>query len=314
MGGKGIQGCLSLIVIAATAALSPVSAQASITLGQTSAAGGDYTTATAYTELQASSVASAYTVPAGGGVITSWSHQGGASETGQLKLKMYRATVDPDQFMVVGSSLATLAANQLTVTSTRIPVQSGDMLGFTRLAGSTVKALFSTLDNSDVVRDSPGTDTADTGTTFFAAANTFPNNRLNIAAVLEADADSDGYVDETQDNCVGVSNPSQTETDGDGIGDACDNCPSNANADQADNDGDAIGDVCDPDDDNDGILDASDSCQFQAGVASNGGCPAPPAGTAPVISPLVPTPTTITKKCKKKSRSAVAAKKCKRRK
>ena len=55
-----------------------------------------------------------------------------------------------------------------------------------------------------------------------------------------------------QDNCQFVSNWDQTDSDGDGVGNACDNCPSKANADQLDSDGDGIGDVCDDDDDNDG--------------------------------------------------------------
>ncbi|GFD91574.1 hypothetical protein KUL154_03070 [Alteromonas sp. KUL154] len=43
------------------------------------------------------------------------------------------------------------------------------------------------------------------------------------------------------DNC---SNPSGSDTDNDGVDDACDNCPNTANANQIDTDGNGIGDVC----------------------------------------------------------------------
>lgn len=94
------------------------------------------------------------------------------------------------------------------------------------------------------------------------------------------DTDDDGIVD-SQDNCVDVPNPDQTDTDNDrrgdacdnnidgdpwpnrndncplvpnppqkdvdfdDVGDACDNCPRDANTDQADSDGDGTGDACD---------------------------------------------------------------------
>jgi hypothetical protein len=90
------------------------------------------------------------------------------------------------------------------------------------------------------------------------------------------DADSDG-VTNASDNCPFVANADQTDTDGDGLGNACDadddndgvldtgdNCPLVANSGQADNDHDGIGDACDSDDDNDGIADTSDNCPFTA--------------------------------------------------
>ncbi len=69
------------------------------------------------------------------------------------------------------------------------------------------------------------------------------------------DMDGDGV---PMDNCPGVDNPDQVDTDGDnygdecdsdddndGVGDAEDNCPLNANDGQENEDGDACGDACD---------------------------------------------------------------------
>lgn len=50
------------------------------------------------------------------------------------------------------------------------------------------------------------------------------------------------------------------DTDEDGIQDIYDNCSKVSNPDQTNTDGDLLGDVCDPDDDNDGVNDSADNC------------------------------------------------------
>ncbi len=70
------------------------------------------------------------------------------------------------------------------------------------------------------------------------------------------DTDGDGIPD-SQDNCPTVKNPDQTDTNGNGVGDACDTPP-------LDNDHDGIPDSTDSDDDNDGVPDARDNCPLVA--------------------------------------------------
>jgi hypothetical protein len=97
------------------------------------------------------------------------------------------------------------------------------------------------------------------------------------------DVDLDGVLN-SSDNCPTRYNPTQIDSDTDGVGDACsqlenpdldgvvtlrtqrnDNCPDVNNPQQTDSDGDGIGDACDSndaanDEDDDGVVNAQDNC------------------------------------------------------
>ena len=89
------------------------------------------------------------------------------------------------------------------------------------------------------------------------------------------DPDGNGPVRPGPDNCPSVRNGDQTDTDGDGQGDACDpdddgdgvadggdNCRTVPNPGQEDSNGDGRGDACPPTDaDGDGTFDDTDNCK-----------------------------------------------------
>jgi len=105
-----------------------------------------------------------------------------------------------------------------------------------------------------------------------ADIGTFTDGFVQITGLINEDIDDDGIPNEV-DNCPGISNPDQLDTDMDGIGDICDddwdndgvvnsvdNCLNTPNPDQNDFDFDGIGDLCDDDLDGDLIIDSEDNC------------------------------------------------------
>jgi hypothetical protein len=142
------------------------------------------------------------------GVITSWTFSLGLPiGTGGVQLneqlKVFAPTGVPDQFTVVGESARSPVGVGSTTSPTRIPVQSGDLLGSSLFAtegsASVLGALFCKTEN-------PGDEAA-----FFAgdpaigstvsALGDEPEVQNPVTVNVEPDADGDGYGDETQDQC-----------------------------------------------------------------------------------------------------------------
>lgn len=70
--------------------------------------------------------------------------------------------------------------------------------------------------------------------------------------------DPDHFVDTVVNATLVSSGGTCSDTDGDGVPDSSDNCPTVSNPTQTNSDGDSQGDACDIDDDNDGLVDTSE--------------------------------------------------------
>jgi hypothetical protein len=153
-----------------------------------------------------------------------------------------------DGFLVSGNGsiniLGGSIGGQLTLLDTGVIILVGS--GFTHPLGD-VTSLSGTVGG-----------TLSSGEPFLATFARASTTRLILSS--PNDSDLDGVLDEV-DNCPLIENPSQEDTDADGVGDACndgsdsdgdeyadsiDNCPDTANVDQLDSDADLLGDACDP--------------------------------------------------------------------
>ena len=192
---------LGLLILAALLiAASPSSALGSVTIGET---GNPPTTCGMGDNIVQTAVQGPpdYAVPAGYGVITSWSFQG----QGTGKLIVMRPVTVPDQFSFVGKSQAETLNNTMVVTySTRIPVQPGDVIGMRMdTLGSTCLVNGAV---GDVTRyDNTASDPLDGSPQTLGSSLT--GFRIAVAATVQADCDHDGLGDETQDPDVSSCTP-----------------------------------------------------------------------------------------------------------
>lgn len=195
--------CLAALLTSVTAlafCASASSAGAAVTVGST------FTPTDLFggpgTNIQSSSPGNSYTVPTNG-VITSWSFEAAADFFPPLKLKVVRPA-GGDDFNTVGDSRPEPpTGGTLNTFQTRISVRAGDLLGNSYSDTTTGLRLLVTGSGfnahqlcavcGDPVFDPPAGMTA-TYTPAFDA-------QIDVSAVLESDADQDGFGDETQDQC-----------------------------------------------------------------------------------------------------------------
>lgn len=147
-----------------------------------------------------------YAAP-GLGVITSWSMRGGATPS-QVKLKLLQPASPGDSAAFTAraeTEAEPIAAGSTDSFPARIPVNAGYILGLHVVSG-TAACRYAVGSNDDSTRRVVGD--VPVGSTATFDAPTY-QERLNLSAVLEDDADGDGFGDATQDGC-----PASAETQG----------------------------------------------------------------------------------------------------
>jgi hypothetical protein len=185
------------LIAASAALLGATPASAAVQIGQTFAPDPTVPCGADITVLQVGTTPSGqYTVPSPG-VITSWSFQAGASAPG-LKLKVGRPQ-GGDVFTIVGDTeLRSPATNTVNVFPARIAVTSGDVIGIYSPTGGPCGADVAGFNVRITNGDPPPGSTV---------PMSFTTGRLDLSAVVEADADGDAFGDETQDQCPGQAGP-----------------------------------------------------------------------------------------------------------
>jgi len=156
--------------------------------------------------LQADAATAPYEVPSPGGVITSWSHRGRSGSGGSGRLHIWREAPGVFSFTLVGASVVEdfNAAGLVDSFLTRLPVSTGDKLGLRAAEMGAVGCIYGGMSGDDVYANLGGEPSFGGETSFGIIAG---DNLVNVSAVLEPDADGDGFGDESQDGCPGQSGP-----------------------------------------------------------------------------------------------------------
>jgi hypothetical protein len=132
------------------------------------------------------------------GVVTAWKvnlTQEAAGFTIPSELRILRLDTGAKTALVVGQASGNVIAGQNTFSS-RLPIAAGDRVG---LFGpdETFGTLICITEGENRIAGFPGGSTS-SATPYFEASAPL---RIPVAAVVEPDADNDGYGDETQDQC-----------------------------------------------------------------------------------------------------------------
>jgi hypothetical protein len=134
------------------------------------------------------------------GIVTQWSVNNTAALPPGFpvseKLKVLRPTGAPNTFQTVGESAAGLLKAGPNTVLTRIPVQAGDSFGVAGTPGS-----FALMCQTPGAMGLTGIKEGDVAPGSSATYAPIDEYVVGVAATIEADADNDGFGDESQDFC-----------------------------------------------------------------------------------------------------------------
>jgi hypothetical protein len=204
--GVGKQGRvnaqIALIAAVVLVGLShPAAASAAQTIGQT-APGSSCTAGESYTAGVLTS-GNSYS-PTASGVITSWSSFAGSVANAEMKLLVLKPNPSaggPTHFIATQKDQVRVLtqANALnTFSGMHLPIDAGDQLGLFLQAPSGADCFFDVA-SADTGLFFTGGDPPLSQDSDFTGSNS--SRRLNASAIVEPDADRDGFGDETQDAC-----------------------------------------------------------------------------------------------------------------
>ena len=126
------------------------------------------------------------------GVITSWT----SSLDGTVAFSTFRSAPGAGNYIRIAEDLQTVNGTRTTF-PVRIPVLEGDRIGVQVPGAAADDCLYLTGEGADVIGIGTNGPLGGPAETYSPALG----YRFNLLAVVEADADRDGYGDETQDGC-----------------------------------------------------------------------------------------------------------------
>jgi hypothetical protein len=179
---QGVRSCLLIASAAACLFVAPSAQAATVNLGQTglSTCGG-----AGYSETQIATAGPPAYSASTDGLLTSWSVAANSDTGATVKLRVFRPTGTPNEYLVVADSpqQGPLAPNVVNGPfPVSIPVKAGDLLGLNVVAATAPSCDMSTSDPGDVMLQfSP--DTAVVGDRE-SSTDTFTAFRANIAATF----------------------------------------------------------------------------------------------------------------------------------